>query len=130
MSDTLLHKELSYNLVGAAMEVHKTLGPGFLERTYQRAYEAELKVQKIPFVAQKKIKIFYKKIDLGFQVLDLVIDGKIIIEIKAVSEILPIHQAQLTSYLKATDYELGILINFGAKSLQYKRIVLTRISRN
>lgn len=130
MTGKLLHKELSYNLIGAAMEVHKTLGPGFLERTYQKAYEAELKVQKISFVAQKKIKIFYRNIDLGFQVLDLVVDGKIIIEIKAILEILPIHQAQLIAYLKATDYELGILINFGAKSLQYKRIVLTQISRN
>lgn len=130
MVDKLLHKELSYKLVGAAMEIHKILGPGFLEGTYQRAYEAELKIQGISFVPQKKIKIFYKNIDLGFQVLDLVIDNKIIIEIKAVSEILPIHQAQLISYLKATEYELGILINFGSKSLQYKRIVLTRISRN
>ena len=127
MVDKLLHKELSYKLVGAAMEIHKILGPGFLEGTYQRAYEAELKIQGISFVPQKKIKIFYKNIDLGFQVLDLVIDNKIIIEIKAVSEILPIHQAQLISYLKATEYELGILINFGSKSLQYKRIVLTRI---
>lgn len=126
MADKLLHKELSYNLVGAAMEVHKTLGPGFLEGTYQRAYETELKVQKIPFIAQKKIRIFYKNIDLGFQVLDLVVDGKIIIEIKSVSEILPIHQAQLTSYLKATEYELGILINFGGKSLQYKRVILSK----
>ena len=129
MSDMLLHKELSYNLIGAAMEVHKILGPGFLEKTYQRACEAELKIQRINFVAQKKIKIFYRNIDLGFQVLDLVIDNKIIVELKSVSEILPIHQAQLISYLKATDYELGILINFGSKSLQYKRIALTRISQ-
>lgn len=130
MTEKLLHKELSYKLIGAAIEVHKTLGPGFLEGIYQKAYEAELKIQKIPFVAQKKIKIFYKSIDLGFQVLDLVVDGKVIIEIKSVSEILPIHQAQLTSYLKATEYELGILINFGSKSLQYKRIVVTKNSCN
>jgi len=129
MVEKLLHKELSYSLVGVAMEVHKILGPGFLEKTYQKAFETELKAQKIPFIAQKKIKIFYRNVDLGFQVLDLVIDEKIIIEIKAVSEILPIHQAQLMSYLKATDHELGILINFGSKSLQYKRIVLTRISQ-
>lgn len=130
MGDELLHKELSYKLIGSAMEVHKILGPGFLEGSYQRAYEAELKIQKIFFESQKRIKIFYKNIDLGFQVLDLIIDGKIIVEMKAVSEILPIHQAQLISYLKATDYELGILINFGAKSLQYKRIVLTNFLRN
>ena len=130
MGDELLHKELSYKLIGSAMEVHKTLGPGFLEGSYQRAYEAELKIQKIFFESQKRIRIFYKNIDLGFQVLDLIIDGKIIVEMKAVSEILPIHQAQLTSYLKATNYELGILINFGAKSLQYKRIVLTHFLRN
>jgi GxxExxY protein len=126
MVEELIYKDISYKLVGAAMEVHKTLGPGFLEGAYQRAYEAELKIQKIPFVAQKKIKISYKSVDLGFQVLDLVADCKIIIEIKSVLEILPIHQAQLISYLKATDYVLGILINFGAKSLQYKRMVVTK----
>lgn len=125
-----LYKELSYKLIGAAIEVHKTLGPGFLESTYRRACEAELKINNIQFASQKKIEIFYKNIDLGFQILDLVAEDKIVIEIKAVSEILPIHQAQLISYLKATDYELGILINFGGISLQYKRIVLTRISRS
>jgi len=130
MAEELLHKELSYKLIGVAIEIHKTLGPGFLEGTYQRAYESELKIQKILFVAQKKIKIFYKRIDLGFQVLDLVIDNKIIVEIKAVSEIIPIHQAQLISYLKATEYELGILINFGAKSLQYKRLIVSKNPRN
>jgi len=130
MEEKLLHKELSYSLVGVAMEVHKILGPGFLEKTYQSVLEAKLKAQRIPFIAQKKIKIFYRNVDLGFQVLDLVFDEKIIVEIKAVSEILPIHQAQLISYLKATDYVLGILINFGSKSLQYKRIALSRIPRN
>ena len=125
MTEKLLYKELSYKLVGAAMEVHKVLGPGFLEKTYQRAYETELKIQKISFIAQKKIKVIYKDVDLGFQILDLVINNAIIIELKAVSEILPIHQAQLISYLKATDYKLGILINFGSKSLEYKRLVNT-----
>lgn len=127
MTEKLLHKELSYSLIGAAMEVHKILGPGFLKKTYQRAYETKLKTQRINFVAQNKIKIFYKNIDLGFKVLDLVIDDKIIIELKSVSELLPIYQAQLISYPKATDYELGILINYGSKSLQYKRIALARI---
>src|SRR3990167_676625 len=126
MVEKLLHKEFSYKLIGAAMEVHKTLGPGFLEGSYQRAYETEMGLLKIPFVAQKRIKIFYKGVDLGFQALDLVADNRIIIEIKAISEILPIHQAQLVSYLKATDYDLGILINFGAKSLQYKRIIVSK----
>ena len=73
--EKLLYKELSYSLIGAAMEVHKTLGTGFLEGTYQRAYEAELKIQKISFVAQKKIKIFYRNIDLGFQILDFALPG-------------------------------------------------------
>lgn len=128
MIERLLYKEISYKLIGVAMEVHRNLGPGFLEGTYQRAYESELKIQKIPFIAQKRIKILYKDIDLGFQVLDLVIDDKIIIEIKAVLEIIPIHQAQLISYLRATKYELGMLVNFGAKSLQYKRILVSKNS--
>lgn len=124
----LLHKELSYKLVGIAMDIHRALGTGFLEKTYQKAYELELKINKIGFESQKKIKITYKNVDLGFQILDLVIDDKIIIEIKAVSELLPIHKAQLMSYLKATKYELGILVNFGAKSLEYKRLALSKNS--
>ena len=127
MAEKLLYKELSYKVIGVAIEVHKTLGPGFLESIYQRAFEAELEMQKIPFKAQKRIKIFYKNINLGFQVLDLIIDDKIVVEMKAVPEILPIHKAQLLSYLMATEYKLGILINFGAASLQYKRIAVSKM---
>ena len=119
------YNDLSYKIIGIAMEIHKTLGPGFLENTYQKAYEAELKSQKIPFQFQKRVKIFYKDNELGFQVLDLVVDDKIIVELKSVSQLLPVHKYQLLSYLKATKYELGLLINFAEKSLACKRVILS-----
>lgn len=129
MSD-LLYKELSYEIIGAAMEVHNTLGPGFFEKIYQRAFEHELQLQKIPFESQGRIKIFYKDISLGYQIVDLIVDEKIIVEIKVANEILPIHCAQLKSYLLATNYKLGIIINFGSTSLQSKRIAFSKNSRN
>ncbi|MEF8847401.1 MAG: GxxExxY protein [Candidatus Paceibacterota bacterium] len=122
----ILYKELSYEVIGAAMEVHKVLGPGFLEKIHQKAYEAELEKKSIPFSSQQRVEIYYKDVDLGCQRLDLVVAGKIIVELKAVTEMLLIHKAQLLSYLKATDYKLGILINFGSKSLNYNRIVLSK----
>jgi len=125
----LLYKELSYRIIGAAIEVYNTLGPGFSEKIYQRALEQEMKLQKIPFVSQKRIKIFYKDIFLGYQVVDLIVNDKIIVEIKIADKILPIHCAQLKSYLMATKYNLGLVINFGSDSLQSKRVAVSQIKQ-
>ena len=120
----LLKKE-SYDIIGCCMEVHRQLGSGFLEAVYQEALEVEFSGADLPFVAQEEIRILYKGKYLDKKyVADFICFDDIIVEIKAVSILTDIHYAQLFNYLKATNFRLGILINFGTKSLQYKRIIV------
>ena len=119
----ILYKELSFAVVGAAMEVHKVLGPGFLESVYQLALEKELKLRNIPFQHQVELPVWYKGDLVGIYKADLIIDNKIIVEIKGVSKLNASHQAQALHYLAATGLELAILINFGMSSLEYQRVV-------
>ncbi len=119
----ILFKELSYAIVGAAMEVHRILGSGFLEAVYQAALAHELTVRGIPFEAQKVLPVYYKSQLVGEYKADFVIDGKIILELKSVSALHPAHEAQAQHYLAATGLRLVILINFGAPSLETKRVV-------
>ncbi len=118
----ILFSALSYAIIGAAMEVHRILGPGFLEAVYQAALEHELTLRGIPFEAQKRLAVVYKDQIIGEYIADLVIDGKIILELKAVSKFTPTHEAQAHHYLAATGLHLAILLNFGAPSLEQKRI--------
>jgi len=113
-----------YKVVGAALEVHKELGCGFLEAVYQEALEREFASQQIPNKAQPIIQIAYKGKPLNktYQP-DFVCYEEIIVEIKAVSSLSGVEEAQLINYLKATGLKVGLLINFGAKSLEYKRLV-------
>ena len=106
------------------MEVHRSLGPGFLEAVYQTSLAHEFELQSIPFVQQKRLTVKYKDIMAGDYIADFVIDEKIIVEIKAVSRLNSNHQAQALNYLAATRYKLAILLNFGATSLQQHRVVL------
>jgi len=123
MSD-LLYKQEAYSIIGAAMEVHRELGSGFLESVYQETLAIELNKRNIPFIKEKKLSIIYKGIEISkFYVADFVCYEKIIIELKALTGIAPEHEAQVINYLKATNFRLGIILNFGAKSLQYKRII-------
>jgi GxxExxY protein len=119
----LLFKELTFSIIGAAMEVHKVLGGGFLEAVYQSALAHEFALQKIAFEQQVRLPVNYKGILIGENVADFVIDGKIILEIKAVSQFNDTHKAQAIHYLAATGYKLAMLLNFGTSSLEYKRIV-------
>ena len=119
----ILFKELSYAVVGAAMEVHRTLGPGFLEAVYEEALAHELTLLGIPFEQQPRLPVQYKGQPVGEYVADLIVDGQIILELKAVSRITPGHEAQAHNYLAATGLRLAIILNFGAVSLQQKRIV-------
>ena len=119
----LLYKELSFAIVGAAIEVHKSLGGAFLEAVYQRALAYELTLRKIPFEEQKLLPVFYKGQLVGEYRADFVVAGTIIIEIKAASAITSEHESQALNYLAATGYRLAIILNFGATSLQHKRIV-------
>lgn len=122
----LIYKTEAYKIIGAAMEVHKELGPGFLEAVYQEALEIELHKQKIPYEREKLMNIFYRGIKLKKRyAADYVCYDKIIVEVKALSALSSDHEAQILNYLKTTSLKLGLLINFGTKSLQYKRLVLT-----
>ena len=125
MSD-LLFEEETYKIIGACMGVHKNLGNGFLESVYQEALEKEMNKAEIPFERQKKIQVKYddQYLDKYFMA-DFVCYDKIILELKAVSLLNNDHMAQVINYLKATGYQLGLLINFGQTSLTWKRLIYT-----
>ncbi len=119
----IIFKELSYAIVGAAMEVHRTLGSGFLEAVYQAALAHELKLRDIPFEEQVRLPVHYKDVLVGEYVADFVVDGKIILELKAVTDFNDAHRAQAINYLAATGCQLAILLNFGAPKLQQERLI-------
>ena len=120
----LLYKEESYKIIGVAMEVHKELGPGFLEAVYQEAFELELQRQDIPYAREKLLNVFYKgkKLKKHYSA-DFVCFDKIVVELKALGELSSDHEAQVLNYLKTSKLKLGLLLNFGTKSLQYKRLI-------
>ncbi len=118
-----IYRDESYKIIGACMEVHKQLGCGFLEPVYQKALAEEFKIQGIPYIREKRFKVFYKGINLEKEyVADFVCYDKIILELKALSDIESTHQAQIINYLKLANMKLGIIINFGETSLQQERI--------
>jgi len=122
----LLFKDEVYAIIGAAMEVHNELKTGFLEPVYQEAFEMELNIRSIPFTSQQEIPIHYKDLLLKkTYVADIIAFERIIVEIKAINNLSSREEAQLLNYLKASGMELGLLINFGAKKLEWKRMVLT-----
>lgn len=120
------HEQSIKQVIGVAIEVHRHLGPGFLESIYERALCHELQLQGIPFEKQVEILVPYKDVFIPGQRLDLIIDKFLILELKAVEEILPIHEAQLLSYLKSTGLKIGLIINFKVKQLKsgIRRIIL------
>ena len=120
----LLYKEEAFKIIGAAMEVHKELGNGFLEAVYQEALEIEFKTQGIPYIREPKLEIYYKGQKLKkYYVADFICYDKIIVETKALSGIESKNIGQTLNYLKATGYKLGLVINFGEESLKYKRLI-------
>jgi GxxExxY protein len=124
----ILFKEESYAIVGAAMEVHRTLGKGFLESVYQESLGVEFKKRQIPFCREHLLELFYKGDKLSkYFVADFICFEKIVLELKSVSVLNSEHEAQVLNYLKATKMQLALLINFGASTLQYKRIVLSSL---
>jgi GxxExxY protein len=127
MSELILKQEC-YRIVGAAMEVYNTLGPGFLEAVYQEALEIELAAQDIRFVPQQELKILYKGQALRkTYIADFLVFDQVIVEIKAMNQLASHEEAQLLNYLKATGLSLGILINFGhAETLEWKQRAWTK----
>lgn len=116
------YSQLTDRIINLAISVHKTLGPGFVEKIYQRALYLEFKNQKFTFSREKKIIVSYKNVNLGYETVDFDIEGKVLVEIKAVSEISTIHMAQLISYLKAANRSVGLVLNFARPTLEIKRI--------
>lgn len=123
MSVKLILSDETYKIIGAAMEVHKTIGCGFTEPIYQEAFEEELRLREIPYQREKTFRVTYKGKVLNKEFRpDFVCYDRIIVELKAVDGIVDEHYSQVYNYLKATGIQLGMLINFGKKSLEYKRI--------
>lgn len=119
-------EKLSHDVIGAAIEVHRVLGPGYLEMVYEQALALELAGRGVPFARQAIIDVEYKGQRIGEGRLDFLVGGVLIVELKATEVLAPVHQAQVISYLKATGCRLGLLINFNVPILKegVKRIAL------
>lgn len=116
------HQEITQKIIGASMEVHKILGNGFQEVIYQRALELEFKSFGLSFQREYEMDIFYKGDRIGGRRVDFFIENCIMVELKALVNLEDVHLAQAMNYLEAYNVEVGLLINFGAKSLQFKRV--------
>ncbi len=119
----LLYKDLTGKIIGAAMEVHGTLGCGFLESVYEEALAVEFGLRGVGFERQKYLDVFYKGTKVKKFICDFLVAGTILVELKAIKELTQTDMAQVLNYLKATDLKLGLLLNFGSRSLQYKRLI-------
>lgn len=115
--------ELTGKIIGCAMEVHRILGNGFQEVIYQRAFAIELTLQGIEFSREHEMDIYYKGEHLGRRRVDFFVEGKIMVELKAVIQLEDVHLAQAINYLEASGMTIGLLINFGNRSLQFKRVM-------
>ena len=123
---TLKHGDITGKIIGAAFEVHKFLGNGFQEVIYQRALAYEMSLVGLSFAREIEQDIFYKDLPkpIGTRRADFVVEGKVLVELKAIKHLEEVHWAQVLNYLKAYRLEVGLLINFGSKSMTFKRLVL------
>ena len=120
--ENLKHSELTGKIIKAFYKVYNTLGYGFLEKVYENALILELESMNLAVLQQQPIKVFYNGIEVGDYFADLVVENCVIVELKSVEKLAEIHEAQLLNYLKATEIEVGLLLNFGTKA-EYKRKV-------
>jgi len=118
------YKDLTYAIIGAAMEVHRSLGPGFLESVYEEALAHEFDLRRIPYERQVQLAVRYKEIEAGRFRADFFVDGKVVVELKALKALTGGDEVQLLNYLKGTGTRVGLLLNFGAPSLEHRRRVL------
>ena len=116
------HKDLTRKIIGCAMEVYKHMGNGFQEVIYQRALAIEMQIQDIEFSREHEMQLQYKSHDIGTRRVDFFVQDKIMVEIKSVINLEDIHLAQAMNYVEAYNLKIGLLINFGSKSLQFKRV--------
>ena len=127
MNDSLKYREITEKIIGAAFEVHKFLGNGFQEVIYQRGLAFELTRAGLTFAREVEKDIFYKELTqpIGTRRADFVVEEKVLVELKAIIELEDVHITQALNYLRAYRLEVGLLINFGSKSLTFKRLILT-----
>jgi GxxExxY protein len=116
------YQELTHKVIGCAMQVHKSLGNGFQEVIYQRALEIEMKANNLNYEREKEMKIYYRDVAIGTRRVDFFVEEKIMVELKAVTDLEEVHLAQAMNYLEAYNMEIGLLINFGGRSLEFKRV--------
>lgn len=126
IKEQYIHSDITSEILSVAFEVHKIIGPGFVEPVYQRGMIVECNLRKIEAESEIQLPIFYKNVLVGSRRADLLVKNRVIVELKAVTELNDIHLAQAINYLEAFDLEVGLLLNFGSKSLQYKRLIHPR----
>ena len=122
------HEDITYKIIACAMEVHKKIGPGYPEYIYHRALIIEFKLQNVYFEDEFEIRIYYKGEQIGIRRVDFLVEKEVPVEIKAATELSDLNIAQAKNYLEAGGIEIGLLINFGASSLQFKRMINNRMS--
>ncbi|MEZ4868811.1 MAG: GxxExxY protein [Caldilineaceae bacterium] len=123
VKEQYLHSELTGKIIGCAMTVHSTLGNGFQEVIYQRALAIEMALQGIEFSREHEMDIFYRGQQIGIRRVDFFVERKVMVELKAVIQLEDVHLAQAINYLEAYGLEVGLLINFGSRSLKFKRVM-------
>lgn len=123
------YSELTGKIIGASMEVHKLLGNGFQEVIYQRALEKEFKRSGMEYQRELEMPIFYKDDQIGSRRVDFLVQGVVSVELKALSKLEDVHLAQAINYLEAYNLEIGLLINFGAKSLEFRRLINPKFNK-
>ena len=119
----LEHEQLTEKIIGGAIEVHRRLGPGFLESIYENALVVELKKSRLIVEKQLEVPIFYDEVEIGKHRIDLFVEGTIVVELKAIKNLLDVHFAIVRSYLKAVGKDHGLLLNFAKVTLQVKRVI-------
>ena len=121
--ENFIHKELTYKIIGCAMEVHRELGFGFLEKVYENAMMVQLKKEGVEAKQQQGVSVQFSGETVGEYFADILIEDKVIVELKAVDSLIKPHFAQVLNYLKATGMKVGLLLNFGPQGLQHKRFI-------
>ncbi|MBL7131532.1 MAG: GxxExxY protein [Candidatus Omnitrophica bacterium] len=116
--------KLTEKIIGCAIVVHKELGPGFVEKIYQGALAKEFSKNKVVYEKEKKVVVNYDNKAVGYQIMDFIVDDKVVVELKAVSELSNIHIGQMVSYLKAIRLEIGLILNFAKSKIEIKRVKL------
>ena len=120
----MLHAEITGKIIKSAMNVYNTLGFGFMEKVYENSLMVELELSGLKAIQQHPVKVCYKERSVGDYIADIVVEDKVIIELKSIEQLNKVHEVQLINYLKATNKEVGILLNFGKETLEFKRKVL------